>query len=145
MNNYIDNEIIMQRKISPIVYVYIMIIIVIFLSLIIFFILFHYKTYYRINGIVIEEESNFYIKTYVPLDDLKYITKNDSLFINNEEYKYKIISIDDEYFTDNITTYQVLKIEVEFPKKYKFNNLNLKLKLIKDNKRIIDYILKNRR
>jgi len=141
MNNYIDNEIIMQRKVSPIVYVYIMIIIVIFLSLIIFFILFHYKIYYRIKGIVTDENESYYIRIYIPLDDVKYITINEIVYIDKEKYKYKIISIEDEYFTDNITTYQILKIEIEIPSKYKFNNLNLNLKFVKENKKVVDYIL----
>ena len=139
---YIDSEIILQRKIGPIVYVYIMIIIVITLSLIICCILCHYKTYYTVKGIVVEENSHYYIRCYVPLDHLKYITENNIVKINKEEYKYNIVIIDGEYFTDNITTYQVIKIEVNLKDKYKFNNLTLDLQFLKENKRIIDYILK---
>ena len=73
---YIDSEIILQRKVEPLIYVYIMIIIVIVLSLIIFSILYHYKTYYNIKGTVVEENSHFYIKTFIPLEDIKYIVKN---------------------------------------------------------------------
>ena len=62
MNFYIDNEIILQRKISPIVYVYVMIIIILFLSLIIFFILFSYKTYYRTKGIVVKEGDSYRVE-----------------------------------------------------------------------------------
>lgn len=139
---YIDSEIILQRKIGPLVYVYIMIIIVIMLSLIILFIMCSYKTYNVVRGVVINEEGHYYIRIYMDIESMKYIIDNDIVKIDNKEYKYKIISIDSEYFTDNITTYQIVKIEVDLINKYKFNNLTLELKFLKENKRIIDYILK---
>lgn len=139
---YIDSEIILQRRISPIVYVYIMIIIVIILSLIIFFMLYHYRTYYTIKGIVTKEEDNYYILLYVPLDYMTYITNNHIVKIAKKEYDYEILYIDSEYFTDNFTTYQVIKINLDIDKKYQFNNLTLRLKFIKDDKKIIDYIIK---
>ena len=64
------------------------------------------------------------------------------LKIDGNEYEYNIMEIDSEYFTDNITTYQIVKIEVNFEDKYKLNNLTLDLDFLKDNKRIIDYIIK---
>lgn len=142
MNNYIDSEIILERKVKPLVYVYIMIIVTIILSLIIFFLLFNYKTYYNINGVVVNENDNYYIKLYIPLDKINYIIKNNKLTINKKEYKYKIEKIEGEYFTDNITTYQIIYLETNISKKYKFNNLTLKIKFIKENKKIIDYITK---
>lgn len=142
MNKYIDSEIILQRKVGPLIYVYIMIIIVIMLSLIIVFIILHYKTYYNVKGIVTSDENHYYIKIYVPLDNIKYLINNNIIKINNKDYEYKIISLDSEYFTDNTITYQVVMIEVNIPSIYKFNNLNLELKFLKEDKRIIDYILK---
>lgn len=139
---YIDNEIILQRKIGSMVYVYIMIIIVIMLSLIIVCILCHYKTYYCVRGVVIEENNNFYIRVYIPIENIKYTTNNDIVMIDGKEFKYKIISIDSEYFTDNITTYQIIKMEVNIKDKHKYNNLTIDLKFLKDEKRVIDYILK---
>ena len=73
---------------------------------------------------------------------MKYITSNDIVKIDNKEYKYDVVSIDSEYFTDNINTYQIVKIETNLENKYKFNNLTFDLKFLKENKRIIDYILK---
>lgn len=138
---YIDSEIILGRKIGPLIYVYVMIIVVIILSLIIFFILCYYKTYYDIRGVVINEDNNFYIRIYVPLDYIKYITDNDIVLIDDKEYRYNVVSIDNEYFTDNINTYQIIKIECFLNEKYKINNLTLDLKFLKENKKIIDYIL----
>lgn len=142
MNRYIDSEIILTRKVKYIVYVYIMIIIIIVLSLIIVFMLFNYKTYYKLHGIVINNNDHYYIKIYVPLEDIKYITNNNIVIIDNKKYNYKIEEIDKEYFTDNILTYQVITINLEIPNKYKFDNLTLDLKFLKENKKIIDYLLR---
>lgn len=138
----IGSEIILQRKMTPIMYVYIMIIIVIMLSLIIVFILFRYRTYYEIRGVVEEDNSSYYVRCYIPIDYLKYITNNNIVKIDDNYYDYSIVSIDSEYFTDEVNTYQVVKIQIIMSEKYKFNNLTLNLKFLKDDKRIIDYISK---
>ena len=137
---YIDNEIILERRVGPLVYVYIMLIIVIMLSLIILCILCYYKTYYVAKGTVVTED-NLYIKIYIPVEDVKYITMNNKVIIDRKEYNYNILSIDNEYFTDNINTYQIIKIYVNVDSKYRFNNLTIDLKFLKENKRVIDYIL----
>ena len=101
-----------------------------------------YKTYYKLRGLVIEDNNSYYIKLYIPLDNIKYITNNNIIIIDNKKYYYQIKEIDSEYFTDNITTYQIVTINLDIPNKYKFNNLTLDLKLIKENKKIIDYLLR---
>ena len=136
---YIDSEIILNRKGGSLIYVYIMIIIVIILSLIIFFILCHYRVYYDTRGVVIKEDS-YYIRVYVPIQYMKYITDNNIVKIGNNEYLYEIMDIDSEFFNDNVNTYQIVKIIVDIDEKYKFNNLTLNLKFLKYDKKIIDYI-----
>lgn len=142
MNKHIDSEIIMQRKINSFVYVYIMIIIILVLSLIIFFMLFNYKTYYKTKGIVTEENDYYYIKTYIPLNNIKYLTNNNIVIIDKNKYKYSIKNIDKEYYTDNQNTYQIITIDLDLPSKYQYNNLTIELKLKKEEKKIIDYILR---
>lgn len=139
---YIDNEIILQRKISSLVYVYIMIIIVFMLSLIILCFLFNYKIYYKTRGVIEYIEDYYYIRIYIPIEDIIYITNNDTVRINKKDYVYNIFSIDNEYFTDNNKTYQVIKLMSDLDKEYRFNNLTVDLSFLRDNKRIIDYIFK---
>lgn len=140
MNKYIDNQIILNKKITPLVYIYIMITIIITLSLIIIFMLFNYKIYYTIKGTVIKEEDNYYIKTYIPIKDIKYITSNNFLIIDKKKYTYKTKELKEEYYTDNNNTYQELILDIELQSEYQYNNLVLDLKLIKENKRVIDYL-----
>ena len=141
MNKYIDSEIILTRKIKYFVYVYILIIIIITLSLITMSMIFNYKLYYKVKAIVAEDNN---LKVYIPLNDIKYILKNDYLFIDNKKYKYNIKEINKEYLTDNMTTYQAITLELSLPSEYKYHNLTLDIKLIKEDKKIIDYILRRR-
>lgn len=142
MKYYIDSHIILGRKIGPLVYLYIMIIIVIMLSLIIFLFLFHYKTFYTLKGNVLKTDDDYYIRLCVPIDDIKNIFASGLLRIDKKNYSFNVISIDSEYLSDNYTTYQIILIKVDIPKKYRFNNLNLNLQFLKDNKRVIDYIIR---
>ena len=139
---YIDNEIIIQRKIGPLVYVYIMIVVVLMLSLIILCFLCHYKIYYKTRGVIEYIEDDYYIRIYIPIEDIIYITNNNIVSINKKDYVYSVFSIDNEYFTDNNKTYQIVRIKCDLDKKYTFNNLTIDLNFLRDNKRIIDYILK---
>ena len=70
------------------------------------------------------------------------MVSNNTVVIDKIEYNYEIISINENFFTDNINTYQIINIMVNIPTKYKFNNLSLNLQFLKENKRIIDYIIR---
>ena len=142
MKYYIGSGIIFSRKIEPLIYVYIMMIIVIALSLIMFMTLFHYKIYYKVKGIVQFDDEKYYIRLYIPLDKISYLTSNDVVMIDKKEYSYKILSIDEDFFTDNVNTYQIVYIEINIPSKYKFNNWSLDLHFLKEDKRVIDYIIR---
>lgn len=140
--NYLGSEVILKRKIGPLMGVYVMIIIVIMLSLIIFFVLFHYKTYYFVKGTIVLEDNNYYTDVYVPIDDEVYITKNNVAIIDGKKYEYSIFDIAKEYYTDNNVTYQRIRLKIGLSDYLKFNNLTVDLKILKEDKRIIDYLLK---
>ena len=136
----IDSRIILNRKIRPLVYIYIMILIICALSLIIICMLFHYKEYYFFKGTVIEEENSYYLKCYIPISETKYITLNDTLITDKKTYKYSIKSISEKYFSDNNETYQEVVLNINLDNKYKYNNLVLNLKLLKEDKMVIEYL-----
>ena len=142
MKYCVDSYIIMNKKIGLIVYTYIMIIIVITLSLIIFLTMFHYKTYYKIRGVVEEIENKYYIRIYVPLDATTYIVDNNKVRINKKNYSYTIGTIEEEYLIDNFNNYQIILIELKLPSNYQINNLSLELQFLKEDKRAINYIIR---
>ena len=143
MKYYIDSGMILDRRITPVIYVYVLIIIVITLSLIIFLTIFNYKTYYKVKGVVLEDE-DYYIRIYLPLADTEYIVSNDIVRIDGKDYRYNIIMFDSEYITDNNNTYQAVLIKVELPSKYKINNLSLNFSFLKEDKKVIDYIIRRK-
>lgn len=136
----IDSRVILNRKIRPLVYIYIMILIICALSLIIVCMLFHYKEYYFFKGTVIEEENSYYLKCYIPIFETKYITLNDTLITDKKTYKYSIKSISEEYFSDNNETFQEVVLNINLDNKYRYNNLVLNLKLLKEDKMVIEYL-----
>ncbi len=142
MKYSISSGIILNRKVEPLIYLYIMIIIVIILSLIIFITLFHYKTFYKVRAVIDSEDNHYYVRVYIPLDDVKYIIDNNSLYIDKKNYAYIIRSVDKEYLTDNLNTYEVILLDIDLPKKYRYQNLNLSLEFLKEDKRIIDYLIR---
>lgn len=140
MNNYIGNQLLLNRSIKPIIYLYIMIIITITLSLIIFFMLCNYKTYYNIKAIVVLEEDNYYLDCYVPIDKISYFSNNE-LLLNRKKYRYSIINIDSNYYVSDLTSYQIIRIKLDLDKNYLYNNMVLNLKILKENKKIIEYLI----
>ena len=117
-----------------------MILIICALSLIIVCMLFHYKEYYFFKGTVTEEENSYYLKCYIPISETKYITLNDTLIINKKTYKYSIKSISEEYFNDKNETFQEVVLNINLDNKYRYNNLVLNLKLLKEDKMVIEYL-----
>ena len=49
------------------------------------------------------EEDNYYLKCYIPTSDIKYITSNNTLIIDKKLYKYEVIKISEDYFSDNVS------------------------------------------
>ena len=117
-----------------------MILIICALSLIIVCMLFHYKEYYFFKGTVIEEDDSYYLKCYIPIFETKYITLNDTLITDKKTYKYSIKSISEEYFSDNNETFQEVVLNINLDNKYRYNNLVLNLKLLKEDKMVIEYL-----
>ena len=136
MNSYIDSEIILQRRVSPFIYVYTMIIFIIMLSLIILAMLFEYSTYLDVKGVVEEDNDHFYINIYVGKDKVSTVVKNNTLYVDNKKYQYKVILISDEI----VNNYQVVKIDTNLKEEYKYNNLILSIKILESKKKIIKYI-----
>ena len=61
-------------------------------------------------------------------------------YFDKKTYKYSIKSISEEYFSDNNETYQEVVLNINLDNKYKYNNLVLNLKLLKEDKMVIEYL-----
>ena len=94
-------------------------------------------------GYLIFKGSNLKILIFgylCPYGIIKYIINNNTLSINNKIYNYNIINVDNNLYVtqENINYLLVYLSYNEIPK---INNLVLEVKILKENKKIIYYIL----
>lgn len=135
MNDILDVEIILKKQKYPAIY-NIGLILIIILSLFIYIsFTYKYKTYYITKGTMI----NGNVKVLVKIDDIKYISHNNKLKIDNTPYNYTIKEISEELYVDeSFNNYKYIYLKVDG-----LNNLNnyvYELKLEKEYKKIIEHI-----
>lgn len=90
---YNNSAIILNNKIPSFINSWIIILIVLS-SLFIVISLIPFNIYSTYNGIVIENDKKFYISLKLEKSDFP-ITKNNKLYIKDKNYKYEILSIED--------------------------------------------------
>ena len=135
MNDILDIEIILKKqKYSKIYNIGLVVIIILIIFIYVSFI-YTYKTYYINKGTMIDGN----LKLLVNLDDIKYITSNNSLKIDNIYYEYQISKISEElYVDDSLNNYKYIYLKVN-----NLNNINnyvYEIKLVKENKKLIEYL-----
>jgi hypothetical protein len=136
MNDILDIEIILKKqKYHPIYNIGTILLIIIFLFIYISF-TYRYKSYYITKGTM--KDGN--IKLLIKLDDIKYLINNNNLEIDNTIYKYQIKNISENiYIDESYNNYQEAYLKVDG-----INNLNnyvYKIKIEKENKKIIEYLI----
>lgn len=135
MNEILDIEIILKKqKYSPIYNIGIIFIIILSVFIYISF-TYKYKTYYITKGTMIDGN----IEIIVNLDNIKYISNNNKLTIDNISYNYTIDEIGEElYLDDSFKNYKYIYLKVD-----NLNNINnyvYEIKLEKEYKKIIEYL-----
>lgn len=113
---------------------YILIYITIIMMLIIIFIYislnYKYEKKYYTTGQVIIYDNKYYIKTYIEEDKINIIYTN--LIFDNDNTKYKIKSLGDEYFIFNNKKYYEVNLLFDLDYKYLINNNILELYFIEE-------------
>lgn len=135
MNDILDIEIILKKQKYHQVYnIGFILIIILLISIYVSFI-YTYRTYYISKGTMI----NGNLELLVNIDDIKYITNNNSLKINNISHNYIVKEISKELYVDeSLNNYKYIYLKV--------NNLNnidnyvYDVKLVKENKKLIEYV-----
>ena len=135
MNEILDIEIILNNNKYHKIYSISTILIICIFIFIYVTTLYNFQTYYITKGKIIDNQ----LELIVSLDDIKYITNQSNLMINNKIYNYKIINISNElYIDESYNNYKYLYLEVK-----NLNNINnyvYELKIKKENKKIIEYL-----
>lgn len=135
MNDILDIEIILKKQKYGFIYnagIIMIIIITIFLYI---SSIYKYKSYYITKGTV----TDGYIKIIANIEDIKYFNSNNYIQINTINSKYTIAKIDEKLYVDeNFNNYKYIYLKVENIKD--IDNYVYEIKLLKQNKRIIDYL-----
>ena len=135
MNDILDIEIILKKQKYHQIYSIGFILIIIFLISIYISFIYTYRTYYISKGKMI----NGKVELLVNIEDIKYITNNNSLKINNISYKYIVKEISEElYIDESLNNYKYIYLKVE--NLDNIDNYVYEIKLVKENKKLIEYI-----
>lgn len=141
-NNY---EIVLNKHHNKI-YIYVIIMLFWLLLILGMSAFYSYHPYLNVNSQVLLKNENTYLKAYIKEEDASKINDR-KIFINGQSYRYKSISIGDEFVLDEkYQKYYEVLFEIELDTKYKINNniINLNIQLPKTTifKRIINKIKK---
>ena len=135
MNELLDIEIVLNKNKYSKIYNIGTILILITLIFIYITSIYRYQTYLIVKGKV----TNNYLELLLDIEDIKYISTQNKLIIDNQNYDYKIISISDNLYIDELyNNYKYVYLEVK-----KLNNINnyvYEVKIKKENKKIIEYL-----
>lgn len=135
MNDILDIEIILKKQKYSNIYNIGTILIIILLTFIYISNTYKYKTYYIAMGTI----KNNNLELLVDINDIKYISNNNTLEINDNIYRYNINKISEElYIDESFNNYKYIYLNVD--KLSNINNYVYEIKLEKENKKIIEYI-----
>lgn len=136
----IDKHVILSRKTDLIIKVYIINFFII-LALILYGInTLRYQTFFHIHSVVVNINSEYYIEVIVPVNDVSKIINKNKLLIASKEYNYQIYKIVPKVQYQNQTNYQKIYLKiVNLENKYQLDGYQIKIKIKKDNKKIIEY------
>ena len=135
MNDILDIEIILKRQKYPFIYNIGFILIIILTIFLYISCVYKYQTYYITKGTIKDNT----LELLVNIDDIKYISNQNKLKIDNHIYKYNIKSISENLYVDEyLNNYKYIYLEI--PNLSNINNYVYEVKLQKENKKIIEYI-----
>lgn len=128
-----NSAIILKRKRPSYIFVYVLIMMVCICIFISLSVLYNYHRYLNYLGRVVINDDEYVIKILIKEDEIPFL-KGHTLTINNQEEKYEIINISDEYRVDEkYRKYYEVTIKSKIDDKLIINNniINLYIKLPK--------------
>lgn len=135
MNDVLDIDLILKRNKYPFIYNIGFIILIIIIVFIYISCTYKYQTYYISKGTI----KNNSLELLVNIDNIKYITYQNKIIIDNKIYNYNIISISENLYVDeSLNNYKYVYLNVK--NLSNINNYVYEVKIPKENKKIIKYL-----
>ena len=105
----------------------------------------YYQKFIKLHSEIICCDSLFYSVVLVPAKEVKQIINNNNLKIEGKTYLYRVYKIDNNIIYINNENYIKIYLEIfNLDKEYLINGYQLDLRILTENKKIIEY-LKNER
>lgn len=137
----IDSYIILNRKPSLIIKIFIFNISIILVLLIWGINTLKYQNFFTFHSKIIYLNSYYVIEVLIPEKEVNQIINNNILLINDKKYNYSVYKIEKEITYKENTNYQKMYLKINnLEEKYLINNYRIDIKIPKNNKKIIEYI-----
>ena len=137
----IDSYIILNRKPSIILKVYLFNIILIIIIVIWGINTFYYQNYFQIHSEISNFNSFYFLEVLIPVKEVNQITKQNKIIIDKKEYYYQVYKINPDIIYKNNINYQKIYLEVNALEDfYQKKGYHVVAKIPKERKRIIDYL-----
>lgn len=140
----INSYIILNRKTSFIIKLFLINILILIIFVIWGINTFYYQTFIQLHSKLLYFDSNYYMEVLVPVKEVKEITNKNKIIIDSKEYNYTIYKIDNniEYINQENTQKLYLQI-LNLDETCLINGYEVDVKFLKEKKKIIDH-LKNK-
>lgn len=138
----IDSYIILNRKVKPIMIIFILNICIITCLLIWGINTLEYQNFFHIHSKIIKLNSYYFLEVLIPVKEVNQIINESNLFIGDVDYNYSVYKVDDNIiYKDNIN-YQKAYLNVnKLDDKYLINNYRIEIKIPTKKQKLIKYLI----
>lgn len=137
----INSYIILKRKTSIIIKIFIINIILLIGFIIWGINTFYYQTFIQLHSKILYFNTFYYMEVLVPVKEVKQIMNHHQLIINSKKYNYEIYKIDTNAIYINKKNYQKVYLEIlNLDINYQINGYELDIKILKEKKKIINHL-----
>lgn len=134
----LDSYIILNRNPKIIIKLFTYTSLALFVLLIYLSNIINYTSYFKIYSCITFIDNNYYLKIVIPIDKLNLITTKNQIILDNNIYNYQVYKIVNDK-NDNNSQIVYLKID-NLESSYKINNYSVKVKIIEEEKKIIEFL-----
>ena len=104
---------------------------------------YQYTIYFNSNAQIKYNNNQFLLKIKTSNNNIKTISQNNKIIIDNKEYIYKIYNINESLTYKDNQEYQIVYLEIfNLEDYYKVDNYSLDIKIEKSRQTILDYLKK---
>lgn len=139
----IDYYIILHRKTSLIIKIFIVIVLFIILFVVWGINTFYYQSFFHIHSTISNFNSFYYLEVLIPVKEVYQITNQNKIIVDSKEYNYQVYKVESDLVYQDGINYRKLYLKVFYlEEEYLMDGYQIDVKILKENKKIIDYMMK---